>query len=85
MTGIIPVNGRPLVYLVESRKGGGTHLCDLTDFNGNGSCTCGDWSCRCVSNMKGPHELMTDATLCWHLRRAHLANLQVQVELALAQ
>jgi len=93
MTGVYPVQGRPLCYLVDSRNRGGRteeglsiqHLCDLTDFNGNGSCTCGDFQCRVVANMKKPHELLSNETLCWHLRRAHLANLAVQVELSLAQ
>jgi hypothetical protein len=73
MNGVTPVPFRPLVYHVASRKAGvAPHLVDLTDFNGNGSCTCGDWSCRCVANMKGAHELFTDATMCHHIRTAHM-------------
>lgn len=85
MTGVYPVQGRPLCYHVDSRGAGAQYFVNLTDFNGNGSCTCGDWSCRCVSNMKKPHDLLTDATLCYHLRKAHMFNLGVQLECALAQ
>jgi len=74
-----------MCYHVLSRSNGGAHLVDLTDFDGNGSCACNDFCCRCVSNMKGPHKLLTDATLCQHLRDAHLYNLGVQRELILAQ
>jgi hypothetical protein len=84
MTGVYPVAGRPLCYLVDSRKGGGQHFVNLRDCEMNGSCTCGDWSCRCVSNMKGPHELLTDATMCFHIRKAHRYNLGVQEECILA-
>ena len=35
--------------------------------------------------MKKPHRLLSDATLCEHLRAAHLYNLAVQNELILAQ
>jgi uncharacterized membrane protein len=82
MIGVTPVQGRPLCYLVKSRKGNGEHFVDLTDFQGNGSCTCPDWACRVVANMKRPHELLSNETLCWHLRRAHLENLSVQISLA---
>lgn len=82
MTGVHPVRGRPLCYLVDSRSGDCQHFVDLTDFQGNGSCTCNDWSCRVVSNMKKPHDLLSNETLCFHLRRAHLANLAVQISLA---
>ena len=72
MTGVEPVYGRPLVYHVASRQRGvHPHLCDLNDFDGQGSCTCSDFCCRCVSNMKRPHEYFTDATMCHHLRKAH--------------
>jgi len=86
MNGVYPVEGRPLVYRVASR----THpkveyMCDLTALNGNGWCACNDWACRCVANMKKPHELLSNETLCYHLRRAHLYNLQVQLECILAQ
>jgi hypothetical protein len=84
MTGVYPVNGRPLCYLVNSRTGDAQYFCDLTHFQGNGSCTCSDWGCRVVANMKKPHELLTDATLCYHLRRAHLFNLGVQNECILS-
>lgn len=80
-----PVYGRPLCYYVPSRQGATDHFVNLTDHQGNGSCTCGDFSCRVVANMKQPHELMTDATLCHHLREAHLFNLSVQLELIAAQ
>lgn len=82
MSGITPVHGRPLCYYVDSRKGGEQHFVNLTDFDGNGSCTCGDFQCRVVANMKKPHELLTDATLCHHLRKSHLFNLSFQVMLA---
>lgn len=85
MMGVYPIKGRPLCYYVDSRSGGEQKLCDLTDFNGNGSCTCGDFSCRVVANMKKPHELLTDATLCAHLRAAHRFNLSFQVALAIAR
>lgn len=85
MTTVHPIQGRPLCYLVDSRSTGGQHLVNLDDCGGNGSCTCGDWSCRCVANMKKPHDLLTDATLCHHLRAAHLYNVNVMRELALAQ
>ncbi len=81
---VTPVPFRPLCYHVESNSGQ-TYLCDLTQFNGNGSCTCSDWGCRCVANMKMPHSLLTDATLCKHLRGAHLYNLSVQLECILSQ
>lgn len=82
---VTPVHGRPLCYHVSSsQKGEPDKLCDLTQFQGNGFCSCNDWGCRVVSNMKKPHALLTDATLCKHLRAAHLFNLSVQVELALA-
>jgi len=81
---VTPVHGRPLAYLVSSRKTPGKqYLCDLTDHDGNGSCVCQDWSCRCVANLKRPHDLLTDATLCHHLRLAHLHNLSVQLDLIL--
>ena len=83
---VSPINGRPLCYLVSSRTKQDTqYLCDLNDFDGNGSCVCGDFSCRVVANMKRPHSLLTDATLCDHLRASHLYNLGVQRELVLAQ
>ena len=85
MTHVHPVHGRPMCYHVESRTMSVQYFCDLTDFQGNGSCGCQDWSCRCVANMKAPHELLTDATLCWHLRQAHLYNLAVQLEVVLAR
>ncbi len=86
MTGVTPVYGRPGCYYVDSRTPGThPHFVNIFDFDGNGSCTCGDWSCRCVANMKGAHELLTDATLCHHLRKAHLYNLGVQRECVLAQ
>jgi len=85
MTGVYPIAGRPLCYYVDSRSGGGQHFCDLTQHQGNGHCTCGDWSCRVVSNMKKPHALLTNETLCEHLRRAHIYNLGVQIECALTQ
>jgi hypothetical protein len=70
---ITPVLGRPLSYLVPSRKKlGESYLVDLTDYHGNGSCTCNDFSCRCVANMKKPHQLFTDATMCHHMRLAHV-------------
>lgn len=85
MTGVYPVQGRPLCYHVDSRRGDEQHFVNLTDLNGNGSCTCPDWSCRCVANMKKPHDLLSNETLCFHLRRAHLFNLGVQLECVLAQ
>ncbi len=86
MINVIPVRGRPLCYLVGSRKTPDKeYLVDLTDFGGNGSCVCQDFSCRVVANMKRPHQWLTDATLCDHLRGAHLYNLGVQRELVLSQ
>ncbi len=87
---VYPVMGRPLCYLVNSRNTRGKteeglpiqHFVDLTDFGGNGSCTCGDFQCRVVANMKKPHELLTDGTLCHHLRSAHLFNLSFQIAIA---
>lgn len=86
MMTVTPVYGQVLCYHVGSRsRPGETHFVNLTDFNGNGSCTCGDWSCRCVANMKKPHALLTDATLCDHLRASHLYNLNIQLECLLSQ
>ncbi len=83
---VTPIHGRPLCYLVSSRTKKDTqYLCDLNDFAGNGSCTCGDFGCRVIANMKRPHQWLTDATLCDHLRGAHLYNLGVQRELVLSQ
>ena len=84
MTGVYPVLGRPLCYLVDG-SGVAQYFVDLTEHGGNGHCVCGDFSCRCVANMKKPHELLTDATMCKHLRRAHLYNLSIQRELITAQ
>lgn len=85
MISVTPIHGRPLCYLVGSRKGEAQYLCDLTQFNGNGHCTCNDFCCRVVANMKKPHELLTDDTLCFHLRRAHLHLMQGVLEEILAQ
>lgn len=82
---VYPVMGRPLVYLVDSRKGDGQYLCDLNELNGNGFCACPDFGCRVVANLKRPHKLLSDATLCEHLRASHLYNLCVQREIVLAQ
>lgn len=82
MTLVHPVKGRPLCYYVDSRKGGEQHFVDLTEHQGNGVCTCGDFSCRVVANMKKPHDLLSNETLCYHLRKAHLFNLSFQVALA---
>lgn len=86
MTGVTPIQGRPLVYRVASRSNPKVeYMCDLTMYDGNGWCACNDWACRCVANMKKPHELLSNETLCWHLRRAHLFNLSVRLEVALEQ
>lgn len=85
MTHVHPVQGRPMCYQVDSRSGGESYFVNLRDCDMNGSCTCQDWSCRCVANMKLPHEPLTDATWCWHLRQAQLYNLRVQDEVVLAQ
>lgn len=85
MNNVTAIQGRPLCFLVGSRKGEGQHLVDLTDFNGNGSCTCGDFSCRVVANMKGPHEYFTDATMCFHIRAAHLEFISGVLEEILAK
>lgn len=85
MSLVTPVHNRTLCYLVKSRKGDAEYFCDLTQFKGNGLCTCGDFSCRVVANMKKPHELLSNETLCWHLRQAHLYNLAVQNECILSQ
>ena len=85
MNDVHPVHGRLLCYYVDSRSGGGQHFVNLDDKDGNGSCTCGDWSCRCVANFKGEHELLTDAVTCHHIRRAHLFNVNVMREISLAQ
>jgi len=83
---VTPIFGQPLCYHVGSRSNPNqAHFVNLADFNGNGSCGCSDWSCRCVANMKRPHDLLTDATLCAHLRAAHLFNLSVQIECILAK
>jgi len=82
---VTPVFGRPLCYHVQSRsKPGECHFVDITNFDGSGSCTCGDWSCRCVANMKKPFKPLSDAVLCEHLRDAHLYNLSVQIECSLS-
>jgi hypothetical protein len=83
--GVYPIQGRPLCYYVDSRSGGEQHFVNLTDHNGNGSCVCGDWSCRCVANMKKPHSLLSNETMCEHIRAAHLYNLAVQNECILSQ
>jgi len=85
MTGVYPIANRPLCYIVDSRRGGEQYFCDLTQLQGNGQCTCPDWGCRVVSNLKKPHELLTDATLCFHLRKVHMHLMQGILEEILAQ
>jgi len=83
---VTPVQGRPLVYHCQSRKDPAVfYLVDLTEHEGNGSCLCSDWQCRCVANMKGAHQLFTDATLCYHLRLTHLEFMQGVLGEILAQ
>ena len=40
-----PVVGEPYRYWVESSVEGEPYLVDLIELNGNGECTCGDFTC----------------------------------------
>lgn len=85
MNNVTPVYGRPLCYRVKSRKTDDEYFCDLTAHNGNGFCTCDDYACRVVANMKRPHELLSNETLCWHLRQCHLHFMSGVLEEILSQ
>ena len=72
MSAKIQPTGDRYCYRVESiSRPGQTHLVDLTGNKGAGKCTCLDHACRRQPAIDRGEPILTQATLCRHLRAAY--------------
>jgi hypothetical protein len=87
MTDPVPIEGEPLRYRFPSRTAGDEdHVVDLAANDGNGECSCSDFTFRRGPNYHKTKEIVhyytdeegrvgKECTQCWHVHQAllHLA------------
>lgn len=68
-----PIKGEALRYRVRSASRTDlSYVVDLSEYQGNGQCTCPDFLCRREPNIKKGKPLYTRLTMCKHVMAARI-------------